>query len=204
MRKKFFLVFTAIFTFISANIIAQERNMSYKIGDKGPGGGIVFYYSESGFPVYESDNASPVRCHYLECSPVELGSIAWCPCTRSNGCNVRTERKVGGGKINTKRILNAHNADSLTPSNCAAKACSVYSTETTRAGEWYLPNSTELDLMWENVIGSWIINYIDGAHWSSQAGRNSAWYQAFSPNGSQSAGSESKYEYGGVRAVRAF
>lgn len=128
----------------------------------------------------------------------------WCPCTRSNGCNVRTERKVGGGKINTKRILNAHNADSLTPSNCAAKACSVYSTETTRAGEWYLPNSTELDLMWENVIGSWIINYIDGAHWSSQAGRNSAWYQAFSPNGSQSAGSESKYEYGGVRAVRAF
>ncbi|MBP5706485.1 MAG: hypothetical protein J6W76_04300, partial [Spirochaetales bacterium] len=49
----------------------------YKIGDTGPGGGIVFYVNDKGFYVYESDGSSKIY-HYLETSYL-LGEASWCP-----------------------------------------------------------------------------------------------------------------------------
>ncbi|MDE7382892.1 MAG: hypothetical protein K2M99_03265 [Treponemataceae bacterium] len=178
---------------------------NYDIGDFGPGGGYVFYYSEAGFPVYESDNASPVICHYLECSPVELGSITWCPCGNSKWCNVNTMDGVGAGKLNTRHILNSthYNASSLTPSNCAAYACSRYFTGTTKEGEWYLPSKIELDLIYETLRKSGKI-VSDSWHWSSlQLYSYSAWNQRFS-DGVQYVYNLNKSTSLVVRAVRAF
>lgn len=177
---------------------------NYDIGDFGPGGGYVFYYSEAGFPVYESDNASPVICHYLECSPVELGSITWCPCGNGKWCNVNTMDGVGAGKLNTVHILNAthYNARSLTPSNCAAYACSRYFTGTTKEGEWYLPSKLELNLIYENLRKSGKI-VSDAWHWSSSQYYNclNAWSQRFSDGAQAYTG---KRNNTCVRAVRAF
>lgn len=176
----------------------------WKVGEKGPGGGLVFYYSEAGFPVYESDNASPVICHYLECSPVELGSIKWCPCGNGKWCNVNTMDGVGAGKLNTKHILNSthYNARFLTPSNCAAYACAHYFTGTTKEGEWYLPSRLELKLIYENLRKSGKI-VSNAWHWSSsQYNSSNAWVQRFS-DGNQG-NNIYKYYDDCVRAVRAF
>lgn len=172
--------------------LAKPQNAAagnYDIGDFGPGGGYVFYYSEAGFPVYESDNASPVICHYLECSPVELGSITWCPCGNKKWCNINTMDGVGAGKLNTAHIVNYTHEKSLVPSNCAAYACSRYFTGTTKEGEWYLPSKLELDLIYENLRKSGKIES-NAWHWSSsQYNDYSAWDQRFSD------GSYSNYIY---------
>lgn len=177
----------------------------WKIGSKGPGGGYIFYYSEKGFPVY--DGGKELICHYLECSPVELGSISWCPCpyrSKKNDyyCSVYTSTGIGNGKGNTKNIIaTSHPGGSIGISNCAAKACANYSTEKTKAGEWYLPSKDELDLIYKNLVKTGIVKS-DRWHWSSSQNNNKyAWAQRFS-NGSQDYyGNDGKFC---VRAVRAF
>lgn len=182
----------------------------YEIGDTGPGGGIVFYYSEAGFTFYESHTASPRLCHYLECSSVELGLIPWCPCENGDGCNVAMgvgTVGAGVGKLFTNSILNAkqHTTVPLTPTNCAAKACVIYSTETTKTGEWYLPSNFELELMYKNLRKSGKITS-DSLHLSSSQYYYLYHYYAIARNfGSGSQHSETSKGYRAiVRAVRAF
>ena len=182
---------------------ASSKNTSgnYEIGDLGPGGGYVFYYSEAGFPVYNSDNASPVICHYLECSPVELGSMTWCPCGNKRWCNINTMDGVGAGKLNTAHIINYTHGKSLIPSNCAAYACSRYFTGTTKAGEWYLPSKLELNLIYETLRKSGKITS-NAWHWSSSQNYSDyAWVQRFSDGNQGDSGKDSS---NCVRAVRAF
>lgn len=179
----------------------------YKIGDKGPGGGIVFYYSEEGFPVQDSDDASPVICHYLECSRKEMKNVPWCPC---GGCDIKTEDDVGAGKLNTAHIINyAHGGKPLTPSNCAAYACAAYSTKTTKAGEWYLPNGYELRLIYDNLrergAGKKKKITSNATHWSSSQNDifcDDAYWLNFKSG--MSCSCYRKYFALAVRAVRAF
>lgn len=180
-------------------------NGAYKVGDTGPGGGIVFYYSEVGFSVYDSD----VLCHYLECSPTELGYIPWCPGSFTNWQN-KFEGigwGIGAGHRNTDIILRADHVAPLTPANCAAKACAEYSTKTTKAGEWYLPSDSELFLIYRNLKLSGKI-VTDSYHWSSSVQTfytNVGGGQAYARNFNNGNG-----DYDGclfnnvVRAVRAF
>lgn len=170
----------------------------YKLGDKGPGGGYVFYYLEEGFPV--TVDGKKEIFHYLECSPMELGNICWCSCS-SPYCNIATIDGVGAGKDNTARIISAsHPGGKVTASNCAAYACNEYFTGTTKAGEWYLPSKIELDLIYVNLVKTGIIKS-DVWHWSSSQFNNTyAWLQRFS-DGYQDA---HKSYNSCVRAVRAF
>ena len=176
----------------------------WKIGSKGPGGGYIFYYSEKGFPVY--DGGKELICHYLECSPVELKCMEWCPCPyrgKKNDyyCSVHTNTGIGTGKKNTLNIIATnHPGGSISISNCAAKACANYSTEKTKTGEWYLPSKDELNLIYVNLIKTGIIKS-DAWHWSSSQNNDKyAWIQRFS-DGYQIYG---KLNSGCVRAVRAF
>lgn len=156
---------------LTKNLAQTKTAMSedYKIGDKGPGGGWIFYVSEEGFPVYKGSEM--VICHYLECSPTELGSIRWCPCPgyekkREKYCNVATVDGIGAGKENTIKIIStSHPGGSVNASNCAAYACNNYFTGTTKAGDWYLPSKMELDLIYKNLVG---YGKIDKWYWSSQ------------------------------------
>ncbi|MBD5438845.1 MAG: hypothetical protein HDR37_09850 [Treponema sp.] len=199
---------------ICENLCVQTYS-EWKIGAKGPGGGYVFYYSLKGFPVYKSDSAPPVICHYLECSPVELGNMSWCPCPYSNRhafhyCSVTTNTGIGTGKKNTLNIIaKSHIGGSISISNCAAKACANYSTEKTKAGEWYLPSKDELNLIYVNLIKTGIIKS-DKWYWSSSQhdkssiyffGMHGALKQLFS-NGYQDY--HTKDTNYCVRAVRAF
>ncbi len=202
MKNKIIIAFAAVVAFVCAGAFAQ--NVSYKVGDTGPGGGIVFYYSEVGFSVQGSD----VLCHYLECSPTELGLIPWCP-RMSERCSHyfrdgALKYGIGDGKGNTETILRENHTVPLTSANCAAKACAEYSTKTTKAGEWYLPSANELELIYRNLKMRGKITS-DSWHWSSSADelnyRGRADAVNFS-NGNKS--HDLAYYTNVVRAVRAF
>ena len=180
--------------------------MKYKIGDTGPGGGIVFYVSEEGFEVFDGKGGVQ-KCNYLEVTKEQLACVRWCPC--SKGCNIQVAKGLGYGKSNTYKIVSYHS--SASSGNCAAYVCYKYSTATSSAGEWFLPSKDELNLIYKNV-GAKILAGASGTwHWSSSPyDSDGAWVQSFS-NGNQCNGgyyykyySEYKYNTFCVRAVRAF
>ena len=117
----------------------------YKVGDEGPGGGIVFYASEAGFKVYDGTGGSAVY-HYLEMSKKTLGAAYSYPEKKA----ISTQEGLGYGKSNTYKILNKHTCKKLTNDNCAAYRCSKYSTPTTKPGDWWLPSHDELDWIYKN------------------------------------------------------
>ena len=134
---------------------------NYEIGDKGPGGGYVFYHSEEGFPVYLGNKM--VIYHYLECSPTELGIISWCPCSHGTRkhynskyyCSIATTDGIGAGQNNTYNIVKSiHPGGTLNVTNCAAYTCFKYFTGTTKQGDWWLPSTMELRAIFENLLKS--------------------------------------------------
>ena len=172
---------------------------TYNIGDTGPGGGIVFYVSEIAFPVPQP-NGETKMCRYMEVSPVDIGESQW-----GDGYeeDPHTLRGLGTGLMNTYNIV-SFNANEMTTANCAAYACLMYSTQTTRKGEWWLPSKVELNLLYKNlrdkVIATSSGTYTD--YWSSSQGNNDhSWGQRFG-DGSQDY--TDKYRTLSVRAVRAF
>ena len=165
----------------------------YEMGDTGPGGGAVCYYDPNGFTV------NGKTCHYFECSKETIGLSVWCPCTSSGWCNVTTSFVIGAGYANTQAILDHPNHASATAADCAAKLCANYSTSTTNAGEWFLPNTNEADKIYKGVS---IISSED--IWSSQGGdANTAWSVKLRSTGSSSVGTI-KNSACSVRAMRAF
>ena len=176
---------------------------SYNIGDEGPGGGIVFYYSEEGFDVYEPDG-SVKRCNYLEVSKTEVAHVYWCSReARSSCCSINTNEGVGFGKMNTYKIINGkHSGGVVSSTNCAAKACAEYSTTQTTKGDWFLPSKDELNLLYKNLGTRIIATASEAWHWtSSQYDYSYAWDQSFS-GGSQD--DNFKSDTDSVRAIRAF
>ena len=149
---------------------------SYSIGDIGPGGGIVFYKSEEGFEV--DDGMGDVQlCHYLEVSVEDLGMTTWVPSTACFLEDLDDIYGIGAGKANTFLIANAGLCpEDLNEENCAAYACSVYSTKTTRPGDWYLPSSDELKLVFKNLTTTQLKCSSPEFYWSSsEEGEGSAW-----------------------------
>ena len=190
---------------VSTNVSTSKNTTTYNIGDDGPGGGIIFYYSEAGFDVYEPDG-SVKKCHYLEVSKFDLGAISWCSKKpRVDCCNITTLTAVGAGRINTFKIINStHKGGTITKENCAALACNSYSTATTKAGDWFLPSKDELNLLYQNLGKRVLLSNTtnDNWYWSSSQGDDCyAWGQRFS-DGDQYY--TDKDYTGSVRAVRAF
>ena len=193
---------------VSTSVSTLSSNgKTYNIGDDGPGGGIIFYHSEAGFDVYEPDG-SVKKCHYLEVSKFDLGKISWCSQkTRFDDCCNKTRNfDLGYGRINTFKIIkSSHKGGTITKENCAALACHSYSTATTKAGDWFLPSSFELYLLYEN-LGERVLlcnTTNDHYYWSSYSSSNC---DALSLSFSDSVPGhlDDKYKTHSVRAVRAF
>ena len=116
-------------------------SMKYKIGDEGEGDGIVFYVSPTGFDVYDGQGGVK-RCHYLEMSKTVLGESKWSDFDPYYGI---LNEKLGYGKSNTYQMINGMKRPSV--EKCAAYRCIQYKTKTSEAGEWFLPNREEAELM---------------------------------------------------------
>ena len=171
LYMKKFLLCTLLFAALTP-IFAK----SYSIGDIGPGGGIVFYKSAEGFEV--DDGMGDVQvCHYLEVSAEDLGATTWIPSEASFLEDLDNIYGIGAGKANTFLIANAGLCpEDLTKENCAAYVCSVYSTKTTSPGDWYLPSSDELKLVFKNLTLEQLKVTSKDFYWSSsEEGEGSAW-----------------------------
>jgi hypothetical protein len=199
MKRALWLII--LYAGICAALFAQDAGKTYKIGDIGPAGGIIFYdrgsYSSS--KADGKTNGLAAEWRYLEAAPVETEFTAeW----GGYGVNISgTGLTIGSGKKNTQFII--ERMKGLGGSNCAAQLC--VKMDYNGFTDWFLPSKDELDLMYKNLkqknagkFGTKI------SYWSSsQANADSAWYQSFD-NGRQYNYGNYKYDLFLVRAIRAF
>ena len=174
----------------------QPANTTYKIGDRGPAGGIVFYD--------KGNNRGGWR--YMEAAPADFNAH-W-----DAQFNVRitgTRTGIGDGKRNTELIIAALNRKDLPELNLrdltggAAQRCRAYTLN--GYSDWFLPSKDELNLMYKNLKQKGLGDFGDSWYWSSVqsfVNLNCAWGQRFD-NGNQS-DDLLKGGYSSVRAVRVF
>ena len=146
------------------------------VGDRGPGGGIVFYFNDAGFTCGPTLTAT---CKYLEAAPTS-GTNSWTDAqyiwSRDLINPVRTADVIGSGFKNTLAIV-AQN-----PTELNAGTVSQAYRGPNSLTDWYLPSKLELYelfLQATNVGG-----FVPGDYWSSSQGalvNFAAWYQVFPP-----------------------
>ena len=153
-------------TRITANMTLYAKwELSFKIGDTGPGGGKIFYRSYAGFTMTDTNEI----CHYLEVSPDDVGtnlhwaSPAFFPSDWGGtgtavewGSIEGTEEAIGTGRKNTAIIL-AQDADAP-----AVKACNEYSNN--GKNDWFLPS---IDELWQLYLMKSFIGTFEPSYWSS-------------------------------------
>ncbi|MSO32717.1 MAG: DUF1566 domain-containing protein [Ilumatobacteraceae bacterium] len=206
---------TSTGTATSANVAAAPiRTFSYKLGDVGPGGGLIFFVDT----LSQFDGFT-----YLEAAPVDLPKAAWA--NTSVGCfgssNVATScldasiyqesqadlsrinaAKIGQGSINTAliktRISSGVPIDNMGFAAGMADAY-VYGSTT----DWFLPSINELGLMNTNLRAKGLGNFQDSYYWSStEFGTDSAWYVLFGPG--YFSNTEKSSAFLTVRPIRSF
>ena len=171
----------------------------YKIGDRGQGGGIVFYVSSEGFDVHDG-KGGVMRCHYLEMSKKNLGESKW-------GDYIALDNtSLGYGKHNTYEIVKHMGRTSV--EKCAAYRCMQYKTATSQAGEWFLPNLEEVKLMIETQSEQLNTESTDNRWWASSSFTWDDWhivhiFDAYKAMSSIFMGFDAD-RIRSVRAVRAF
>jgi len=157
---------------------------TYKIGDTGPAGGIIFY--DRGFV------ADGWR--YLEAAPTDFAT-QW----GADGQNITgTDTVIGSGKRNTQII--ADRLKQLGESNRAAQICAGMDVNGYK--DWFLPSKDELDLMYKNLKQKGLGGFSNNGYWSSSQNNNDyALFQRFNDGGQVTT---VKYTSFSVRAIRAF
>jgi len=183
---------------------------TYKIGDRGPADGIVFYDKGS-----FSDG-----WRYMEAAPADLREARWDLFMR-NISGIGTG--IGSGKRNTELIIGGplgviiggvigpigaiigevigHQLGRKVESRVAAPLCMAY--RLNGYNDWFLPSKDELNEMFKNLKRKKLGGLTDSWYWSSSLFDNSnlPWIQNFS-NGMQ--GNTNPDNTCLVRAVRAF
>ncbi|MDA3022647.1 MAG: DUF1566 domain-containing protein [Actinomycetota bacterium] len=162
-----------------ASAAAVATAGDYKVGDTGPGGGIVFY---------DAGSVQPWG-RFLEAGP-ELAATQWCNDSEFDVAGTQTT--IGSGKENTDRIAEVCGSG-------AANSVSDY--DGGGKTDWFLPSKDELNELYEqrDSVGGFGTEF----YWnSSQFDPYNAWYQDFT-DGFQGASANESDAFG-VRPVRAF
>lgn len=147
------------------NCKSTAKEKVYKIGDRGPSGGFIFYD--------KGDAKDGWR--YIEAAPVDQSNgIIWgCRGISINGAK---GSGIGDGRSNTIAIIKNCNE-----TNIAAKLCTSY-----RGGgksDWFLPSKDELKLMYIRLYKAGIGNFQGYGYWSSSEGdAEKAWFHIFEVN----------------------
>jgi uncharacterized caspase-like protein len=158
----------------------------FRIGDKGPAGGAVFY----------DKGTITDGWRYLEAAPTDASTgIRW---SSRKDVDVKTDEAVGSGRANTAAIIVAQGAGSY-----AAQVC--HDLKIGGFDDWFLPSAGELDIMITNLQKVGLSGFASESkgYWSSSQCNDLryAWYHVLGP-GSQYNGMKNFDRR--VRAVRAF
>ena len=145
-----------------------------KLGDRGPGGGIVFLVAAR--PAWWG--------RYIEARPLSRGrGLPWSLLATTpvyiagEAGSVQRQRidarGIGMGRVNTERII-AQNG----PGKYAA--AHIASLVAGGVDDWYLPSLDELDAVYLQVVAGRLRNVVREAYWTStEASDKYAWYQMF-------------------------
>ncbi len=157
---------------------------AYKIGDRGPAGGIVFFDKGS-----VSDG-----WRYLEATENDVGDgVTW-----NNGwwTDIKnTSREVGRGKSNTDILVKAQGMGSY-----AAQLCK--NLELNGFRDWFLPSSAELNILYTNLKLRGLGNFSPSFYWSSsQFNFGYGWRFNFANGKELCVNKADRYR---VRAIRTF
>jgi TolB-like protein len=170
----------------SSNTGGRPPPATYKIGDTGPAGGIVFF--DRGF--------TGDGWRYLEAAPAGSEFTAQWGANNQNVSNTMTA--VGFGKQNTKLIVDRLRG--LGETNKAAQICAGLDINGYK--DWFMPSKDELNLMYTNLkqkgLGGFGNNFYLS---SSQYNNDREWNQDFSDGRQYHVDKSITYS---VRAVRAF
>ena len=175
-------------------LLSSCSEQGYALGDSGPGGGVVFYVSDTSFPC-GTDLSS--RCHHLEAAGVAGEALrAWAePAHVDSETPDALRTAIGAGWANTIAIIEQGNTD---PNLSAAAYADAY--EQNRYDDWYLPSKDEIFELYEQhylVDASVQANY-----WTSSGyDFNTVWNQSF-VEGPQHR--RLKFDQVTVRPIRAF
>jgi hypothetical protein len=164
---------------------ADASDVSYKVGDTGPAGGIIFYAKSS-----KSDG-----WQYLEAAPAETESAM-----KFRGFNRSNDRKTGAGKQNTKIIM-----EYLEKSGGAVNTAVWYCDQLELNGfdDWYCPSRDELLYMYTNLKKKGLGEFMNERYWSSETSSGSHAYNIHFGTGKENFDNGNDYEFR-VRAVRQF
>lgn len=169
---------------------------SYKVGDVGPAGGLIFYIDEqSEFEDFDYLESAPFSCEGQE--------VAWAANAQdlSKAINVVSsweENSLGLGDESTEAML----ASGENFSNVATASGYASGLECGGESDWFVPSKSELDLMYERLAKPGLGDFTNGYYWSSSAylaGR--AWNMPFSED---VAFDGNKDGFFAVRPIRAF
>jgi hypothetical protein len=182
---------------LNPQTVQPTPSSGYRIGDRGPAGGIIFY---------DKGNTNG-GWRYLEAAPVNMEYRAQWGAYEKNVPGTSTE--IGSGKSNTQMIVDF--LKSTGESGKAAQLCANLNFG--GYNDWFLPSKDELDLIYRNLISRNIGNFkttVDKTnethiYWSSSQYNNYvSWFQNFNDGYQNYAGSLGKYDAFSVRPIRAF
>ena len=164
----------------------SQAPAAYKIGDRGPAGGFVFY---------DKGEASE-GWRYLEAAPRDQTDAAGIEWKSAEFISIKTDTAVGSGKANTSAIIAAQGEGRYAATICAELDIGGYK-------DWFLPSKDELDAMYVNLRGAGLGGFSDAWYWSSsQIYYNYfAWYENFEVGFQGSSYKSAEYL---VRACREF
>ena len=183
------------YTIIGTSASGETATATYRlrvtgdVGDVGPGGGLIFYYSAAGFACgpnhTETASATGGKCKWLEVARSgwysESGDpeLSWAKSTYAatdvvgaanvGSANINDSSGVGLGYKNSIAIVNQGN-DTTT----AAGAARAYAGNS--LSDWYLPTTVELNLLsqWNRGVTQIFSKATGGAVNSSTFGASSA------------------------------
>lgn len=165
-------------------MLGDANSFRYKVGDKGPGGGWIFFVDRAEeFPGFT----------YLEAAPEDVGNRIWCD---QGGVSIPGAKAlgIGQGEANTRAML-------AVCARGAAQSAQAYRGPKGKS-DWFLPSLGELKLM-----NKWFAEHAKGgfrykSYWSSsEFASTDAWYREFNYDGQDH---DTKSAALRVRPVRAF
>lgn len=195
---------------VSVSPVASAVTMAYAVGDTGPGGGKVFYVSETAFTVTGAPCGT--NCHYLEWAPT-----SWATDDNKSNAFLASSSYYGGGTgtalgtgYNNTLLLATDNSANgyVTSSTDAPRLVRAY-----RGGgksDWFIPSVGEWYLMSQSsAYSSGGFQNVEGFYWTSTAnnvgpGTTIQLHAKANANGSGDPGLQPAYRTFPVRPIRAF
>jgi hypothetical protein len=146
---------------------------TYKIGDTGPAGGLIFYD--------KGNNAGGWR--YLEAAPEDAEfRAAWSDNSELHVAEDdynKTLSDIGSGKRNTELIVEKFRKVTGNWNTAAQKA---HDLSLNGFDDWFLPSQTELDQIFGNLKRKNLGGFKDEWYWSSTEGKYYGWTAASRQN----------------------